>query len=262
MFGEYVFGNSPASYANLIWINDVDYLNRITSYSDVFEQHGFDVIEYRDDLSLRIGYEQKIKAGNEKLVVLNFNKAYIPYDIMKQFALYTVSLRTLFSKLNADVLHHKSRIDLDLLAMVAANNFDDLTKPEQTNQFFDTVVYGRDNLLLYFRLKLYDEWGERTTLYHSIDKLISTLKELNVLSSDRPGKYKIVKHAVQNNRVSVFMIYAMMLIGDSGYYSFADLSNAVFFYPFEYQIEKELILGDSRFSTNNFGGELSVSVNV
>lgn len=144
MFGEYVFGNSPASYANLIWINDVDYLNRITSYSDVFEQHGFDVIEYRDDLSLRIGYEQKIKAGNEKLVVLNFNKAYIPYDIMKQFALYTVSLRTLFSKLNADVLHHKSRIDLDLLAMVAANNFDDLTKPEQTNQFFDTVVYGRD----------------------------------------------------------------------------------------------------------------------
>ena len=62
MFGEYVFGNSPASYANLIWINDVDYLNRITSYSDVFEQHGFDVIEYSDDLSLRIGYEQKIKA--------------------------------------------------------------------------------------------------------------------------------------------------------------------------------------------------------
>ena len=31
MFGEYVFGYSPASYANLIWINDVDYLNRITS---------------------------------------------------------------------------------------------------------------------------------------------------------------------------------------------------------------------------------------
>lgn len=72
----------------------------------------------------------------------------------------------------------------------------------------------------------------------------------------------IGKACGRNNRVSVFMIYAMMLIGDSGYYSFAELSNAVFFYPFEYQIEKELILGDSRFSTNNFGGELSVSVNV
>ena len=85
---------------------------------------------------------------------------------MKQFALYTVSLRTLFSNLNADVLHHKSRIDLDLLAMVAANNFDDLTKPEQTNQFFDTVVYGRDNLLLYFRLKLEGILQKATSAFH------------------------------------------------------------------------------------------------
>lgn len=35
--------------------------------------------------------------------------------------------------------------------------------------------------------KLYDEWGERTTLYHSIDKLISTLKELSVLRCEKPG---------------------------------------------------------------------------
>lgn len=54
----------------------------------------------------------------------------------------------------------------------------------------------------------------------------------------------------------------MMLVDDSRYYSFADLSNAVYFYPFDYQIEKELLLGDGRFSMNNFGGELSVSVNL
>ena len=53
-----------------------------------------------------------------------------------------------------------------------------------------------------------------------------------------------------------------MLVDDSGYYSFADLSNAVYFYPFDYQIEKELLLRDGRFSMNNFGGELSVSVNL
>ena len=29
MFGEYVYGNSPAAYANLIWINDADRLNRV-----------------------------------------------------------------------------------------------------------------------------------------------------------------------------------------------------------------------------------------
>ena len=143
------------------------------------------------------------------------------------------------------------------MMMAAYPVFDDMCKLiGKMSEFQDEIALSQ------IKQKLYDEWGERTTLYHSIDKLISTLKELNVLSSDRPGKYKIVKHAVRNNRVSVFMVYAMMLIGDSGYYSFAELSNAVFFYPFEYQIEKELILGDSRFSMNNFGGELSVSVNA
>ena len=58
------------------------------------------------------------------------------------------------------------------------------------------------------------------------------------------------------------MVYAMMLVDDSGYYSFTDLGNSVYFYPFQYQLEKELLLGDDRFSMNNFGGELSVSVNV
>ena len=110
--------------------------------------------------------------------------------------------------------------------------------------------------------KLYDEWGERTTLYHSIDKLISTLKELSVLQCEKPGKYHIVKHEVRNGRVSAFMVYAMILVDDSGYYSFTDLGNSVYFYPFQYQLEKELLLGDGRFSMNNFGGELSVSVNV
>lgn len=110
--------------------------------------------------------------------------------------------------------------------------------------------------------KLYDEWGERTTLYHSIDKLISTLKELSVLKCDKPGKYQIVKHTVRNSRVSAFMVYAMMLVDDSGYYPYVELGNAVYFYPFEYQVEKEIFLTDNRFSMNNFGGELSVSVNI
>ena len=110
--------------------------------------------------------------------------------------------------------------------------------------------------------KLYDEWGERTTLYHSIDKLISTLKEMSVLQCEKPGKYHIVRNEVRNGRISAFMVYAMMLVDDSGYYSFTDLGNSVYFYPFQYQLEKELLLGDDRFSMNNFGGELSVSVNV
>ena len=112
------------------------------------------------------------------------------------------------------------------------------------------------------KLRLYDEWGERTTLYHSIDKLISTLKELNVLSCDHPGKYQIEKHTVHNRRVSAFMVYTRMLVDDSGYYSFSELNNSRYFFPFQYAVEKELLIGDSRFAMNNFGGELSISLNT
>ena len=127
MFEEYVYGNSPAAYANLIWINDTDCLNRPTAYMKAFAAHGFDVVEYKDDLSFRIEYEQKLNAGEKKLAVLNSGKNYIPYDILNRFAVYTASLHKLFPRLNADALRHKSSMDLDLLTMVISKNFDNLT---------------------------------------------------------------------------------------------------------------------------------------
>lgn len=78
MFGEYVYGNSPAAYANFIWINDTDCLNRLTAYMKAFAVHGFDVVEYKDDLSFRIKYEQKLNAGEKKLAVLNSGKIIFP----------------------------------------------------------------------------------------------------------------------------------------------------------------------------------------
>lgn len=143
MFGEYVYGNSPAAYANLIWINDADRLNRVAAYSSAFTEHGFEVVEYQDDLSFRIGYEQKVKSGNEKLAVMSFGKTYIPYDILTRFTAYTVSLRTLFPKLNSDVLHHKLKMDLDLLTMVIAKNFDNLTTPAQTENSLRRLLTAR-----------------------------------------------------------------------------------------------------------------------
>lgn len=109
--------------------------------------------------------------------------------------------------------------------------------------------------------KLYDEWGERSTLYHSIDKLIATLKAINAICSEHPGKYKMVRHEVRSSRVSAFMVFTMMMVENRGYYSYAELNDSVFFYPFQYQVEKELLLEDSRFSINHFGSELSVSIN-
>ena len=108
--------------------------------------------------------------------------------------------------------------------------------------------------------KLFDEWGERSTLYHSSDKLISTLKALEALDSDKTGVYSIKKHEFSKPEIVNFLLYAMMKIDDAGYYSLLDLENSVYLFPFEYKVSKEAILMDERFTTGTFGGELSISL--
>lgn len=109
--------------------------------------------------------------------------------------------------------------------------------------------------------KLFDEWGERATLFHSIDKLISTLKALNVLECDKPGKYHINQHNVNAPDVSSFMVYAVMLIDANVYYSFQDINSSNYLFPFDYRVGKETLLQDTRFTMSNLGGDISVALN-
>ena len=109
--------------------------------------------------------------------------------------------------------------------------------------------------------KLFDEWGERVSLFHSIDKLIATMKALAVLVPDKPGKYHITYHKIANPQVTALMVYTMMIVDDSGYYMFSSINSSVYLFPFTYRLEKETLLTDNRFSIGNFGGELSISLN-
>lgn len=108
--------------------------------------------------------------------------------------------------------------------------------------------------------KLFDEWGERSTLYHSSDKLIATLKAFDVLKSQKVGMYSIKKHSLSSTEIVNFMLFAMMKIDDAGYYSIRELENSLYLFPFEYKVNKEEILSDERFTTGTFGGEVSISL--
>lgn len=108
--------------------------------------------------------------------------------------------------------------------------------------------------------RLFDEWGERSTLFHSVDKLLATLKALNVLESEKPGKYRIKKHRVSKPKLVMLMVYAVMLADGGGYYGFDELDSSEYLFPFEYQIDKEALLDDNSFMLNSFGGKPSVSI--
>lgn len=123
------------------------------------------------------------------------------------------------------------------------------------SEFQDEIAPAR------LKQKLFDLWGERSTLFYSIDKLFATFKALDVITCCKPGRYRINTHKVSNPEITAFLIYTMMTADGSSYYTFADINSSAYLFPFEYKMEKEALLRDGRFAINNFGGELSVSLN-
>lgn len=149
MFGDYVFRMSSAEYANRILLVDVDHLEESTDYSAGFLAHGFEVVRYTDDLHFRIDYEEKLKAGNEKIAVIAESEQYIPYDLRRRLTAYAVSLSKLFPRLNADVLRGKSKQDLDLICYACEGNYDKYRSKAETEQFLRLKVYQKENVRLY-----------------------------------------------------------------------------------------------------------------
>lgn len=114
--------------------------------------------------------------------------------------------------------------------------------------------------LAQLKQKLFDTWGERATLFHSIDKLAATMKAMEALACDKPGRYRVHTHKISNPKVASFMVYTVMNVDGSGYYTFAEMNTSAYLFPFEYRLEKETLFEDSRFAVHSFGGKLSISL--
>lgn len=120
--------------------------------------------------------------------------------------------------------------------------------------------YQDDVTLAQIKGKLYDEWGERSTLHHSVDKIIATLKSLGVLSSEKTGRYTVNRFETTAEPVVSFMIRTGMKVMGNSYYNMMELGLFEVMYPFKYKISKEQLMSDERFLISNFGGEVSVAL--
>ena len=114
--------------------------------------------------------------------------------------------------------------------------------------------------LAQLKQKLFDEWGERTTLFHSTDKIIMTMKDMGVLSCEKPGKYHIQKYPISNEQIVNYMLLVAIKVGENSYYTLPDLTNIGVLFPFEYRMNKEQLITDDHFVINNFGGEITVAL--
>ena len=52
-----------------------------------------------------------------------------------------------------------------------------------------------------------------------------------------------------------------MRIDGNSYYSYTDLKDFSVLFPFKYQISKEQLMADKRYTMTNFDGKLSIALN-
>lgn len=106
---------------------------------------------------------------------------------------------------------------------------------------------------------MFDLWGERTTLFHSIDKNIKTLKDIGVLYPIPKHKYGVNKYSINSREGIILITYTLTSIKDKLYMSLEEINNSPEFFPFDYHVTVDVLKESNIFLIDQFGGKLVIS---
>lgn len=110
------------------------------------------------------------------------------------------------------------------------------------------------------KTRMFDVWGERSTLYHSIDKNIKTLKDIGALGIIKTGLYKVEEFNLEDKKAIVLIVATLLSLKDKLYMRIEELENAYEFYPFKYEVNLEYLQMSKLFTFDKFGGEIVISI--
>lgn len=108
--------------------------------------------------------------------------------------------------------------------------------------------------------KLFEMWGERTTLFHSSDKILQTLKLIGAIENEKVGVYRIKKYPVTDSKTIQVLLMAILSLKEKAYYEVVELSSVPQTFPFEYSVSHEWLHDSDLFTLNNFGGKIMLTV--
>ena len=111
------------------------------------------------------------------------------------------------------------------------------------------------------KLKILDEWGERSTVVKGSEKMLASLNAIGVIQRVKQGRYVLAPRVDADEELSLFLLHADMLAYQSGYRSYTELQALPELFPFVLHASKERLVEDARFSIGNFGREFTVSLN-
>ena len=107
--------------------------------------------------------------------------------------------------------------------------------------------------LAWLKEKMFEEWGERTTLLHSLDKIMQTLRQIGAVES-KNGVYTVKRYEITDATTKKIILKTILALKMQAYYEPSELARVSQIFPFEYTIDPELIFGSQDFEIGNFGG--------
>ncbi len=97
-----------------------------------------------------------------------------------------------------------------------------------------------------------DAWGERSTLLHSIDKNLKTMKDIGGLKSVKTGLYEVVKYQIKDDAIITLFIATILELKDKLYLSIDEMTNSFTLFPFEYDLDLEILQRSGLFSFDRY----------
>lgn len=107
----------------------------------------------------------------------------------------------------------------------------------------------------WLREKIYEEWGERSTLLHSSAKLLQILVYLGAIERVKTGVYRIKQYPVFDSETIHVIVMTILALKRKAYYELSELSTVPQFYPFVFDVTHEWIYNTGYFKLTNFGGK-------
>jgi hypothetical protein len=136
----------------------------------------------------------------------------------------------------------KYPIFADICALIGKNSYIDET--------FTTA---------WIREKLYESWGERTSLDVPVKNILRTLVDFETLEKVKIGVYKTKTRPVKDEKTICLMIVSLLALRKKAYYEFSELNMAPLYFPFKYDVSLELLHNIPEISIGHYGGKTVVS---
>jgi hypothetical protein len=104
--------------------------------------------------------------------------------------------------------------------------------------------------------KLFEIWGERGTLVHSVSRTLQTLRFLGVVESVKTSVFKIKKQELASPKAIEVLLTAILLLKEKAYYEIPELPCLPKLFPFVFDVSYEWLHNSDAFKLGNFGGKV------